>query len=405
MPATMPTAAVSGWRGLSRTVHVLVLARAANRLGAFTLPFLAVTLVQDFGASVSQSGYLLAAFGLATIPSRLFGGRLTDRIGGKATIVIGLTGTATAQLSVAGAQTLVQAAVAVAALGLMFEVYEPPSQSIIADVTSADQRPAAYGLLTAAMAAAGMAAGLLAALLARADLRWMFVVDAATCLVCAVVVAALLPRTQETATRGPVRVNAWADGRLLSALALGTVFAVIYLQITIALPLTVTERGHSPSLVGVLLTVSATTLVLGQPLLARSRMRMLDDFRAMTLGYTILAAGLLSTGLATSTEGFIAATVIWSLGDLILLGRAYTIVVGIAPDGARGRYMAVYGTSWGLAGIAAPLLSTQLLTHAGPVLTWATVAALALALAAAQPAMSIRFRAHTTTDQDQRSSG
>jgi MFS family permease len=403
MPATMTTAVASGWRGLSTTVWVLILARTVNRLGAFTLPFLAVTLVQNFDATVSQSGYLLAAFGLATIPSRLFGGRLSDRIGGKATIVIGLTGTAIAQLGVAGAQTPVQATIAVVALGLMFELYEPPSQSIIADVTPADQRPVAYGLLAAAMAAAGMGAGLLAALLARVDLRWLFVADAATCLVCAVVVLALLPRAQQTRTRGMGKVDAWADRRLLSMLALGTVFAIIYLQITIALPLTLTERGHSTSLVGVLLTISATTMVLGQPLLARPRMRMLDDFRAMTLGYTILAAGLLLNGLATSALGFIAATVIWSVGDLVLLGRAYTIVAGIAPETARGRYMAIYGISWGLAGIAAPLLGTQLLDNAGPRLTWTTVAALALALAAAQPAMRARFCTHAATDQDEKS--
>ena len=99
--AATTNATETGWRGLPTTVWILVLARAVNRLGAFTLPFLAVTLVQDLDASVSQSGLLLAGFGVATIPSRLFGGRLADRIGGKATILIGLTGTAAAQLCIA----------------------------------------------------------------------------------------------------------------------------------------------------------------------------------------------------------------------------------------------------------------------------------------------------------------
>ncbi len=200
MRAIPATDAPPGWRGLSPTVWILVLARSVNRLGAFSLPFLTVTLVQDFDASVTQSGYLLAAFGLATIPSRLFGGRLADRVSGKRTILIGLSATAVAQLLLAGSQTLTQATVAVVLLGLMFEIYEPPSQSIIADVTTATQRPVAYGLLAAAMAAAGMGAGLLAALLARLDLRWLFVADAATCLICAGVVAALLPPTRSQDT-------------------------------------------------------------------------------------------------------------------------------------------------------------------------------------------------------------
>lgn len=396
MTAWGSTDAAPGWRALPTTVWVLVLARAVNRLGAFTLPFLAVTLVEDFGASVSRCGYLLAGFGLATIPSRLFGGRLADRIGGRATILVGLVATAAAQLGLAGSRTLGQAAVAVVVLGLAFEVYEPPSQSIIADVTPAGQRPMAYGLLAAAMAAAGMAAGLLAALLAGVDLRWLFVADAATCLVCAGVVAVLLPRTERERGHDATVVSAWSDRRLLSLLALGTLFAVTYLQITIALPLTITERGHGASLVGLLLALSATTMVLGQPLLAHPRVRALDDFTAMTLGYTVLGAGLALNGLATSTPAFAVATVVWSLGDLVLLGRAYTVVAGIAPPSARGRYLAVYGTSWGIAGIAAPLLGTQLLAHVGVRLTWAVVAVLCLTLAAAQPALRTSFRQHAT---------
>ncbi len=392
MTVTTGTEPVNGWRGLSRTVWILVLARAVNRLGAFTLPFLAVTVVEDLDASVTEAGYLLAAFGLATIPSRLFGGRLADTIGGKATIVIGLTGTAVAQLGVAASQTLAQAAVAVVALGLTFEVYEPPSQSIIADVTPADQRPVAYGFLAAAMAAAGMGAGLLAALLASVDLRWLFVADAATCLACAAVVAACLPDERKVGPLDEVRVNAWADRRLLSLLALGTVFAVVYLQITIALPLTLDQREQSTSLIGVLLALSAATMVVLQPVVAGPRMRRLDDFRAMTFGYVVLAGGLVLNGFVTTVPGFLVATAVWSIGDLILLGRVYTVVASIAPEAARGQYMAVYGISWGLAAIAAPLLGTQLLELGGPRLAWSCMAVLCLALALSQPALSRSIR-------------
>src|SRR6478752_4416302 len=117
---------------LPREVWVLVVARAVNRLGAFTLPFLAVTLVEAFGASVVQAGWLLSAFGLATIPSRLLGGRLADRFGARTTILVGLLGTALAQLALAAAPSLALAGLAAVALGLVFEVYEPPSQALLA---------------------------------------------------------------------------------------------------------------------------------------------------------------------------------------------------------------------------------------------------------------------------------
>ena len=100
---------------------------------------------------------LLAAFGVATIASRLLGGWLCDRWSARATMVTGLVATAVAQLAVAAATTIGQATLAVVALGLAFEIYEPPSQALVADLTPPEQRPAAYGLLGGALAAAGMA--------------------------------------------------------------------------------------------------------------------------------------------------------------------------------------------------------------------------------------------------------
>lgn len=392
------------WRRLPATVWALVLARAVNRLGAFTLPFLAVVLVREYDASVTVAGYLLAAFGLATIASRLFGGRLSDRIGTRATILVGLLGTALAQLGVAGAGGLRAATVAVVLLGLAFEIYEPPSQALIADVTRPEQRAVAFSLLGASMAIAGMGAGLLAALLAGFDLRWLLVADAASCLACAVVVAVLLPSGRSAPGRGAptdaaigtdpgtaADVRPWADRRLLALLGVGTVFAVVYLQVTITLPLTLTGRGLPSSALGLLLTLGAATLVLGQPLLRLSWLRLLDDFRAMTLGYLVLGAGLVLTGVATSLPAFAAAVLLTSLGDLVLLGRAYAVVIEVAPERARGRYLAVYGTSWGVAAVVAPLLGTQLLVRGGPVLAWSTIVLLCIALAAVQPVLRQRL--------------
>ena len=383
MSLTIALSTVTTWRSLPAAVWLLVGARAVNRLGAFTLPFLSVTLMAEQGASVAQAGYLLAAFGLATIPSRLLGGWLADRWGARTTIVVGLLGTAVGQLLVAGSRSVTQAAVAVVLLGLAFEVYEPPSQSLVADATTPEQRPVAFGLLFAALAAAGMVAGLLAALLAGVDLRWLFVADAVSCLLCAGIVWWRLPGHAGPTSVAERVAGPWRDRRLLLLLALGTGLAVVYLQITITLPLTVAARGLPVSLVGLLLTVSAATVVAAQPLLAHPRWRGLDDPVAIAVGFVVVAAGLALTGLATSAAAYVATTVLWSVGDVLVMGRAYALVSAIAPATARARYLAAYGTSWGLAAVVAPLLGTQLLARAGPAATWVWLGAACLVLAAA----------------------
>ena len=376
----------SPWRGLSPAVWILVTARAVNRIGAFTLPFLGVVLTVEFGASLSQTGLILALFGAATIPSRLLGGHLADRLGRRRTIVLGLTGCAVAQTWIALSHALWSAVLATVLLGLAFEIYEPPSQAMIADVTSPSDRPAAYGLYSAALAAAGVLAGLLAAAISHVDLRWLFVADALTCLACAVLVALALPadvrREAEEVVVRSKEVSVWRDRRLLLLLASGTVFATIYMQLVIGVPLTLLEQGLPKSGTGFILAVSAVTLIVAQRLL---RLQQLDDFRAMTVGYVLLGAGLIVTAIAHSLTIFVLAAVLWSLGDLFLLTRYLTQASGLAPEHARGRYLAVFGLSWGIATTIAPLTVTQLLDAAGPKGLWLTSAAVAAALALVQP--------------------
>ena len=367
---------------LSSAVWVLVVARAVNRLGAFTLPFLAVVLTVELGATVAQAGLILTVFGLATIPSRIFGGHLADRLGRKWTIITGLAGCAVAQLWIAASPGLWSAIPAVVLLGLAFEIYEPPSQAIIADVTGPADRPAAYGLLGAAMAVAAVAAGLLAALLGQWDLRWLFVVDAATCLACALLVGLALPNVRVSVAK---TARVWRDRKLLIMLGAGTVFALLYMTVLFGLPLTMLDRGVSASGVGIVLAVSALTQVAGQPLLRR--LTGLDDFWVMAAGYALLAIGFLATGLASNLPAFVATAVLWSVGDLLLLGRALTIVSGLAPEHARGRYLATYGLSWGIATAVAPLAGTQVLEALGPFGLWGLCGLAAGLLAAAQPTL------------------
>ena len=104
----------------------------------------------------------------------------------------------------------------------------------------------------------------------------------------------------------------------------------------------------------------------------------------------------MATGLAIVTAGFAvvafadvmpllcvgAATV--ALGQVFLLGPPYAVVAGLADDVSRARYLAVYGTSWGIAQTLGPLAWTHLLSIGVPV-TWLTGAALCVLLAVLVP--------------------
>jgi MFS family permease len=390
-----------------RPFVVLVVARCVNRLGAFSMAFLGVHLATDLGASLDLVGWVLAAFGLATIPSRLLGGYLSDRIGAAPTIVAGLLGCAAAQLVIAAAPTVGWALAGAVLLGLAFEVVEPPSQALVADVVEPDALPSAYALLWSSLAVAGVGAGLVAALVVRAGIPWLFVVDAATGLLTAVLVrlALRVPRTApgpwELAPAGvsgpdsgPATSSGSPGGRahlapllaaardrhLLRQAAVGTVYAVAAMVVVFALPLTVERRGLPASTTGVLLAVEAAVALAAQPLVRRVRGRLRSDSAALRAGYVVVAVGLVSTALASSPVGLALGLAVVAAGSTLTLGPLQAAAARLAPMWARAAYLAVFGLSWGVATTLAPFVVSGLLPL-GPAWPWFAAAGLVAALA------------------------
>jgi len=389
MTAIIPFASheSGGW---PRPVLALVLARAVNQLGAFAMSFLAVALVDVYGASLVTAGWVVALFGLATVPSRLAGGRLADRLGRRPTIVLGLVGCAVSLLVIAVSRGVGGAAVGAALLGLAFEIYEPPSQALLVEMVAPERRPQAFGFLGAALAAAGVGAGLLAVLLGGISLRLLFVADSVTCLAAA---ALILMWVHEPSTARPVTSNGnpWRDGRLLVMLGIGTGFAFAWNLSVTALPLTVAARGLDPGETGWLLAVAAVVTIAGQRLLRGAAAR---PFFLMAAGLVVVAAGFAVIAFADVILLLCLGAATVALGQVFLLGPPYAVVAGLADNGSRAGYLAAYGTCWGIAQTLGPLASTRLLAVGVPV-AWLTGAALCVLLAAVVP---LAGRAVTTAE-------
>lgn len=388
-------------RRLPGHIRALIAARAVNQLGAFSLAFLTVMLDRDLGAGLAAAGAVSGLFGLATIPSRLLGGRLADRWGRRRTILAGLLGCALAQLGIAASPDLAVAGVCCVLLGLAFELYEPPSQAMIADDVAPEDRAPAFGLLTTALAVGNTGAGLLADAVGRSDLRRLFVIDAASCLACALIVRFVLaddrPRRREAPVCAPPAVasggaySPWRDRSLLAMTASGTVFALIYMLMLVSLPLSLSADGSDPASAGLIMTASTVTVLLARPLLRTRRLAGLSAGTAFGAGYVLMSVGLAGYISAHTLPALLAPTALYGVGNLLLMGRAFAVVSDLAPPGASARCLAVYGLSWGFATVLAPPLGAWVIGAFGPAALWTAMSATCLAMAALQPRLLRRL--------------
>ncbi|WP_285726792.1 MFS transporter [Psychromicrobium xiongbiense] len=373
---------LAAWVRLSRGAKALLIARMVNRVGGFSMAFLAVLLTQELHESVRVAGIIVAAFGLATIPSRLAGGWLLDQIGARHTILIGLIGCAATQLILAGAHSTVFAVLGAVGLGLSYELIEPPTQALIAQESDDRTRPALFGLLFVSMTVAAVVAGGVAAVVAGWDLRVLFVIDAASCLACAAVIRGFLPDAHR---RKASLAKPWRDRRLMTIFALTTVFTLIYMITVFGLPLTVVDRHIGLWVIGVNTAVSAVVAVLAQPLLHVAWLNRRDGFVAMTVGFGVLAAALGVLALASNVVAVLGFGVLGAIAEVLLMSHLYAQASRLAPPGAAGRYLAVFGVSWGIATTLAPLVIAATLRVWDGVPLWLGAAVITAALAVLTP--------------------
>ena len=169
--------------------------------------------------------------------------------------------------------------------------------------------------------------------------------------------------------------------------AAGTAFALVYMLILIALPLSLAARGLNPASAGLVMATATLTLVVTRPALRIPILARLSGPVACGTGFALMAAGLAGYAIAHSLVGLLPPTAIWSAGNLLLSGRAFAFVTALAPPGAAARYLAVYGLSWGIATVAAPVLAAQVIGSFGPAALWSGCAVLCAAMSCGQPAL------------------
>lgn len=369
--------------------RVLLWVRTLNALGAYALSFLAVLAGPELAAAA------LALFGVTALLSRWAGALLLERFSPRGVLSAGLAATGLALFALVLAQGPAQVLIAIALVGLAFEVYEPPSQELLARASEGEQRHATFAVLGVALSAAGAAAGLLAAVLLPLGVRWLVAADALTCLAAAAVAVAFLPRDdarpqsrsdshrgERHAGRSGLRAerHAGRSGRWRPPAALvrltvaGTAFAIGSLAVMMYVPLALLERGAASWLPGLTLAGAAALAPLT---LWAARRLLAGRSHGLILGVGALLLGVLALVMAAtaSVPLTIAAYLGCTAANSVLLGRWQSAVADAAPEDDRPRWFAVQGSSWGVAQPMVPPLAAAAAPLAGAVGAGAFLAA------------------------------
>ncbi|MEV6976172.1 MFS transporter [Kitasatospora sp. NPDC093806] len=362
--------------GLPRQFWWLWTSTLINKLGAFVVTFLALYLTTDRGYSASYAGLVASLFGLGSAIASVVAGVLSDRIGRRPTLVAAQLGTAlfTAVLGFTDGQVAI--AVVAFLVGFCNNATRPATSAIIADIVPAADRVRAYALNYWAINIGFGLSAAAAGLIATHGYLTLFLLDALSTLICALVIFVRIPETKPDAPlakSGEPRVSlltVFRDGRFMAVVGLNLLLALVAQQGSTILAVDMGRAGITAHEYGLVIGLNGLLIVVLQiPVTkwmeGRSRTALLVA-SALLIGW-----GFGLTALAGSSAWFYAFTVaVWTLGEILNAPTMMGLVTELSPTRARGRYQGVYSLSWSLASFLGPAAGGVLLERAGSAVTW-----------------------------------
>jgi len=291
-------------------------------------------------------------------------GVYVDRVGPRTAVLAGYCGAACAALGMAAAASLTELAVAAVAYGSARALAGPAASALPPRIVADGDLLAANALLGAA-ASAGQVAGPLAAsaALALSGFPAAFILDAATYLIGAAVVAPLPLRPAPDAQRpgwrrelaGGIRLVARRRAvRLVAALSAAVTFTSA--SFLVVEPLYARHVLHRPPSQFALFEAAAGTgAILTGLAVSRVRARLTGGKILMASGAGYGLAACLFTG-TTSVPAAYAGAIAWGMAGTVFGVVALTTLQQVAPVHAHGRVMSATATiqSW-VETIALPL--------------------------------------------------
>ncbi|MGE5731458.1 MAG: MFS transporter [Gemmatimonas sp.] len=390
---------VAGWRtGLPRPVLILQAGNALNYFGyGLIVPFEIIYLHQFRGFSTSTAGLALAAtMATATIVTPPTGA-LLDRYSAKAIVVAGSLASALGYAGFAYVDVPWQAFACAIVSGAGIGLAGTANRVLIITLVTREQRAASVALgRVAGNFGLGFGATVAGFIVASAQqlssFQTLYVFDAVTYAVFALIVVAAVPITRAVTVAATdangTGFGAVARDRLfLTVIAANIVLVVVGHTFfsNILAPFSKSHTPVGPAGIGIIFLVNTAFVVIAQIPAVRvvARMRRTHAFAAASALY---AVSLLAVLPATLIHSELAATallagvaIVFAIGECFHIVVLGPLVADMAPAHLLGRYLSVYGLAWTFSLALGPAIGGLLLQTSPDAVWWGGALAAVLA--------------------------
>lgn len=379
---------------------VLFFGQLVNASGnSLVWPFMTIYVHEKLAVPLTTVGLILAANAAAGLLSQLVAGPMVDHFGRKIAMTISLGTRAIILVGLGLASSLPSFVILIVLSGFFGSMFSPGLNAMVADIIEPDKRIQAYGLIRI-VANLGIAIGpAIGGFIATRSYLISFLAAAASSALYFFITLILIKETKPAAggsDEDSRREENRGYGYILrdySFLLFCLTFAVMsiaYIQMMTIFPVYIKDQYQIPeSRFGLIMATNAAMVVLFQYPLTR----ILERYQlgpVLTSGALFVALGVGSVAFFSTFPMFLLSMVIVTIGELIFAPSSTTFVANVAPEAMRGRYMGVYGMTWGLSFGLGPIAGGIINDNLGPSHVWQVMAVVGLLSAVAFLALGMK---------------
>ncbi len=343
--------------------------------GSMVWPFLTIYMRQTLDVPLTTITLLLTLNSALGLVASFVAGPAVDRFGRKSAMVISLVANSIVFVGMSIASDLTSWAVLVALSGIFGPLYAVGANAMVSDLVGPDRRPGAYALLRM-IANVGVALGpVIGGFLISYSYAFAFYAAAATDVVFVILILFFVPesvpeeereRAAESGGYGPIL----RDRSFLAFCAVYVLAAMAYAIMMVLLPVYIKENfGVPEQMYGFIMATNATMVVLFQYPITRLTERY-NHLTVLAVGSLFYAIGVGSVALGAGFYAFLTSMVILTIGEMIMIPTSTALAANMAPADMRGRYMGIYGLTWGIGFGTGPVIGGILNDRIAPAMIW-----------------------------------
>ena len=339
---------------------ILLLGTLISSTGGFLVwPFLTLYLRRNMEVSMTTIGLLFTITSPINLLSQVVGGSLADRWGRRIMMAISLFASGLVMFGFGLVESLTSLIPLLVLNGVFGPLFRPAADAMVADIIEPQKRGQAYGLLRVAMnvgAAVGPSVG---GFVATRSYFVLFLCGALASLLYFLIVVAFISETKpQSSTTLEEKTEQAGEGwdvilrdiPFLVFCFINMLTCTVYSQMNTTFPVYLKENSCiGEAQYGQLMALNATMVVLLQFPITRitDRYRRMQ-MQMMALGAFLYALGFGAKGFIGTLPLFASSVVIWTLGEMVIAPVSTVLVADMAPETMRGRYMGVFGLTWGI---------------------------------------------------------